>query len=223
MDSGTPTLRRLTVADQTYEALREWLIVGRLVPGSRISERALTEELAVGRTPLRTALARLESDGLLHRNRTGKLEIVALTAKQLGDLYTCRLVLDVLVARLSAEATIRDHVQALQDAVDDATRAYVRADLETTLAANRRFHALLYASAHNEWPARLLRPQQVHFERLRVKLVEQATHGPRFIAEHQDIVDAIRSRDPVQAERAVRAHIASIIARVLVNSDSAAG
>jgi DNA-binding GntR family transcriptional regulator len=221
MDSSAPTIRRLTVADQTYEALRGWLISGRLAPGSRVSERALTEQLAVGRTPLRTALARLETDGLLSRNHAGKLEIVALTPAQLGDLYTCRLALEVLAARLSAEAGEREHVPALQDAIDDATRAYVRGDLDATLVANRRFHRVLYASAGNEWPARLLRPQQVHFERVRIRLIETATHGPRFIAEHQDIVEAIRNRDPAQAERAVRGHIASIVARALASPDYA--
>jgi DNA-binding GntR family transcriptional regulator len=218
-----PNERRSTVADQTYELLRTWLVSGDLAPGARVSERELAQMLDVSRTPLRSALARLENDALLRRNRSGTLEVLTLGVQEVDSLYACRAALDVLAARLAAETASAEDVASLQQAVDEAARAYVLGDIERMVVGNGRFHALLYDASHNEWPARILRPQQAHFERIRVGLMRHATRGPAFVAEHQGIVDGIRARDPVQAEIAVQEHMASIASRVFLNREAILG
>lgn len=222
-DFSVPELRRATVADRAHELLREWLVSGRLLPGERLSERELADALQVSRTPLRTALARLENDALLRRTRSGGLEVVALSDKDLGNLYACRSALDVLAARLAAESATRDDVTAMERALEDAERGYVRGDLQRTAAANRAFHRRICEASRNDWLERILRPQEAHFERIRYALVRNPSRGPAFLAEHRTILDAITARDTEQAERAVREHIASIISRVLSSREEILG
>lgn len=211
----SPGLRRSTVADQAYELLRTWLATDRLTPGARISERELAAELEVSRTPLRSALARLENDDLVRRSHSGSLEVVALDARELADLYTCRSSLDSLAARKAAESASREDRARLQEPVDEAARAYVRGDMARTVAANRRFHMLLYEASGNRRLPRALRADAPHFERIGLLLVRSDIRGGAFVAEHQAIVDAIRAGGPAEAERAVREHIASVVSRAL--------
>lgn len=222
-DPSVPELRRATVADRAHDLLREWLVSGRLTPGERLSERDLAEALQVSRTPLRTALARLENDVLLRRTRSGGLEVVTLSERDLGNLYACRCALDVLAARLAAESATPEDITAMERALEDAERGYVRSDPERTAAANRAFHRLIGTASRNDWPERILRPQEAHFERIGYALVRDLSRGPAFLAEHRTILDAIAARDPEQAERAVREHIASIISRVLSSREEILG
>ena len=214
--TATPSeldLRRLSMADRVYDVLRDWLVSGRLSPTQRISERDIAAELKISRTPLRSALARLEHDRLVGRSRSGALQVVVLAEKQLADLYACRSALEALAARLAAQSATANQVDRLREEVDIAARAYVRGDAERAAEANRGFHALLYQASGNSSLSDALRAQAPHFDRIRLLLVRTDVRGPAFVAEHQAIVDAIKAADPAKAELAVRDHLASIVSR----------
>ena len=81
--------------------LREMILAGDLPSGSRIAELALVEKLGVSRTPVREALQRLETQGMLARDGRS-LMVASLDHNQLAELYTVRTELEGLAARLAA-------------------------------------------------------------------------------------------------------------------------
>lgn len=219
IEPDTPGSDERGVAAQAYATLRSQLIAGVFPPGSRLSSRAAATALDVSRTSAHMALSRLASDNLVRRLPSGVFEVPAHTLEQINDLYACRASLEALAARRAVDRASAGQVDGLQECVDRAGRAYVRAELAEVVACNRAFHERLIAVAGNDWLKRALKPLDAHFERFRTPLVAEARR-PLFVSEHQAIVDAISARDPGRAEQAVKTHVASVFSRIAV-SDAA--
>ncbi|WP_231444247.1 GntR family transcriptional regulator [Brevibacterium zhoupengii] len=193
--SAGETSQKMSLADRAYETLRHRLIMLDIAPGDAINEAALSQELEVGRTPIREALKRLESDHLVvsYPRRGTFASNVDLT--DLSTISEMREVLEPIAARKAArnissdrrrefEATIAD-LRAL-DATDEQ-RALIERDLEV--------HRLIYSSVDNP-----------HLMETLVRLDDLATRIwclviPRIpdlighIREHIDLLEAVLDGD----------------------------
>ncbi len=99
-----PPLRRSTLGDGVYEAVKALVMEHTLAPGDRVNIDALARDLEVSPTPLREALARLESDGLVRkRPLAGYTVTPLLTRQEFTDMFDMRLVLEGSAARWAAE------------------------------------------------------------------------------------------------------------------------
>jgi DNA-binding GntR family transcriptional regulator len=132
-----PRLRRSTLGEDVYEALKALVMEHTLAPGDRINIDALARELDVSPTPVREGLARLESDGLVRKRAlVGYTVSPLLTRAEFTDMFDMRLVLEGAAARWAAqrasaeiaanivgeaEATIEATIDATIDAAVDAT------------------------------------------------------------------------------------------------------
>jgi GntR family transcriptional regulator of vanillate catabolism len=129
--------------------LREMILAGDLPAGSRIAELTLVDKLGVSRTPIRTALMKLEQEGLLEALSNGGYAVRTFTERDVSDAIELRGTLEGLAARFAAERGCApvvlaeakafldqiDHLLASDSLNDEAFSAYV--------AHNERFHALL--------------------------------------------------------------------------------
>ena len=91
-----------SLSDQAYERLLDMLLAGELAAGDILQERRLAEALAISRTPVREALSRLESDGLLTRLRGRLLTVRQFTAAEFMDALNVRKLLELEAASLAA-------------------------------------------------------------------------------------------------------------------------
>jgi DNA-binding GntR family transcriptional regulator len=206
-----PRLRRSTLGDDVYETLTALVMEHTLAPGDRINIDALARELEVSPTPVREALARLESDGLVRkRPLAGYTVSPLLTRTEFNDMFDMRLVLEGTAARWAAE---RADAAARQGIVAEAATAIapVTAGADgrhshaafTTLDA--RFHGLIAEAADNP----LLRDaiarlhSHLHLHRLYFPFAQSGTTGQ----EHQVIAAAIAAGDPDGAEAGMREHL----------------
>jgi GntR family transcriptional regulator of vanillate catabolism len=200
-------------------ALREAIADGSLGAGERLSELTLTERFGVSRTPLRTALVRLASEGVIEAAPNGGYLVRAFSAEDLIDAVDLRGVLEGHAARRAAErgASARDlgAIEALLVAIDDLLVAETLG--EEAFAAyvdlNARFHAALIGLAGNPTLAREIeRVQalpfagpsafvgvQARLPRARSILIEAQSH-------HRAVVEAIRDREGGRADALMREH-----------------
>ena len=175
-----------------------------LPPGSILSEPDLSRELDIGRTPIREALQRLETQSLLERD--GRSLIVAtLDHNQMAELYVVRRELEGLAARLAARHATDEEVRVLQEMVtaDDA----LVGDPVALSRANRRFHKQIHLASHNRYLVQQL--DLVHRTMALMATTSLAAQGRGEIAqgEHAGIVAAIQARDGEAAEAALKDHI----------------
>jgi DNA-binding GntR family transcriptional regulator len=208
--------RRSVLADDVYEAIKAMVMDHVLRPGARVSIDGLSRELAVSPTPVREALARLESDGLVVKEPLkGYRATSLLTREEFDDLYRFRLLIEPWAARRAAERITADGVAELGREMESA-RPPQAADYEgykALTAHDTRFHALL---------ARLSGSTQVRvaFERTHCHLHIFRLHfdrdiGTEAVVEHRHIADAVAAGDGDAAEAAMRAHLDSAMSQRL--------
>ena len=189
-----------------YKLILDAIEDGAFRPGARLVESELAERFGVSRTPVREALQRLETQGLLARD--GRSLIVAsLDHSQMADLYAVRAQLEGLAARLAARHAADEEVRVLKRmARQDRTLA---GDPKALARANRRFHGQIHLASHN----RFLMQQLDLVHRSMVLMTETSLavdgRGAEALDEHDRIVAAIAARDEAAAEAALRDHISA--------------
>lgn len=187
--------------------VREAIRAGRYRSGERIRETELAEWLGVSRTPVREALRRLESEGLLVFVPWRGVVVAELDRQQVVELYAMREVLEGTAARLAANHVREAEEAVLEELLDrEATMAN---DPDELARINRRFHAALHAAAHNRYLVQMLDSLRNSLALLRGTTLAAPGRAESAHAEHLAILDAIKRRDPEAAEAAGRAHIRS--------------
>src|ERR1700748_161527 len=110
---GIDSPRRSVLADEIYEILKSKLMDNVVEPGGRLSIDGLSRDLKVSPTPIREALARLESDGLVVKKAPhGYTAASLLDAASFEELFKMRLLLEPACASWAAEAAQRDQISA---------------------------------------------------------------------------------------------------------------
>jgi DNA-binding GntR family transcriptional regulator len=209
---------RQALGDDVYEALKKSIMDHVIAPGARLSIDGLARELAVSQTPIREALARLESDGLVTRaTLKGYSASPVLTRRELEDLFGLRLLLepwaaaavargldDATAARLTAELAAMAEVP--DGTAYDAYQAFAAHDL--------RFHDLLLTAAGNEAVRQAFDRTHCHLHIFRVYYA--AGLAVEAVAEHHRIATAVLAGRPDEAADAMRDHLDAARARLLV-------
>lgn len=187
-----------------YGLILEAIDVGLYRPGDRLVESELAERFGVSRTPIREALQRLETQGLLTRD--GRSLIVAsLDHNQLAELYVVRAELEGLAARLAARHATPEEIRVLRDMVleDNA----LLGDPAALSRANRRFHKQIHLASHNRYLVQQLDLVHRSMALLATTSLAAEGRGEDALAEHLRIVEAISEGDGNEAHDSLKAHI----------------
>ncbi len=209
-----------TLGEQVYENLRTRIINGEFRPGRVLSESELAQELQVSRTPVSNALTILVERGLLEQNN-GKIAVPVLSIKDLVDLFTCRLALDGLAARLAAAVITDADLERLERHLQVWENPSLENDLYALWVADLGFHEAIYQLTGNR---HLVRFGQIAAELAAVyrkntirRLDSAATRARSrddVRHEHREIFEALAKHDADAAEAASRRHIANVIAHL---------
>jgi DNA-binding GntR family transcriptional regulator len=195
----------IPVQKDAYTLILEAIDAGFFKPGDRLLESELADRFGVSRTPVREALQRLETQGMLSRD--GRSLIVAsLDHNQLAELYAVRTELEGLAARLAARAATDEEVRVLRGMVDE-DRKLIGGDPKDLSRANKRFHKQIHLASHNRFLVQQL--DLVHRSMALMATTSFAAEGRDEVglAEHDRIIAAIEARDPEAAYQALRTHI----------------
>jgi DNA-binding GntR family transcriptional regulator len=191
------------LADQVYEELRGRVLGRRHAPGAKLSLHELATELGVSRSPVRHALTRLVSEGLLTVRPRHGYYVTPVTAAALAEGYEVRLALELHAAERTVETLEEPELQALRSLLE-ATAAAI--SHEQWDSANAAFHEYQIDLAGNALLSRFYRE-------LSVNLMMQVIRGGRveghanLVTEHRRIVEAFETGDLDSARRAIRDHI----------------
>ena len=193
------------VREGVYQHLRRAVLDGEIVPGERLGEVELGQQLGVSRTPIREALMRLTQDGLLVAEANKGVRVRVLSAAEARDTYTVREELDGLAAALAAAHHTPTDAEALRAALD-ALGAARGADYREQTRLDLAFHRAITGAAHNAALSDLARDLES-----RVALIKHQTRTynarPETAAGHAAILDAVLRRDAGAAREAARAHV----------------
>lgn len=190
-------------SDIVCAMLRELIISGELGASEPLRQRDLAARFGVSQTPVREALRRLESEGLVVNDPHRGAAVAASRNGMVQDNSLLRATLEPLGARLAAEAVTEEQLTRLRE-LNDAM-VVSREDDERFSALNREFHFAIYEAAAS--------PMLLSMMRL---LWQAMPAGPKVTrphiesaAQHQELIDALAARDPERAAEITRQHILS--------------
>ncbi|MEV5754815.1 GntR family transcriptional regulator [Actinoallomurus sp. NPDC052308] len=202
-----------SLADQAYGALRQSITDGTFVPGQRLTERGLATQFQVSPTPIREAISRLEHERLLVREgRT--LTVAAPTIAQLRELVHIEAALRGVAARLAATRASARQLGQIAETHAAAQRVTrdgrpVEEVAREILTLTRRFHSQIDEASGNPMLVDMIATATA-FD-WTARLHAATTLGTDYPAheghqDHQEILEALRSRDPDRAEELTRTH-----------------
>lgn len=192
---------------QVSEALRRDIRDGRYGPGDRITELEVAERLGVSRTPVREALRRLESEGLLVSLPWRGVVVAELDRAQLLELYAMREVLEGTAARFAAQHADAAEIDLMRDLLDQERKA--GDDGASAAQINRDLHEAIHGAARNRYLLSTLSALANALALLRGTTFSVPGRPGEGLAEHRAVVEAIAQRDGEAAEAAARLHIAN--------------
>jgi DNA-binding GntR family transcriptional regulator len=209
-----PLPRRSVLADDVYEAVKALVMDHAIAPGARVSIDGLARDLQVSPTPVREALARLESDGLVTKEPLrGYRTTALLTREEFEDLYQLRLLLEPWAAAQAARRAAPADVERLRAEVDslhfDAS-AESYEDYRALAAHDARFHVLVAELSGSRQVRQAFERTHCHLHLFRLHFTRGV--GSRALDEHRAVTDAIAAGDAAAAEEAMRAHLGTSIA-----------
>ncbi|MEY4977033.1 MAG: hypothetical protein RIQ97_2228 [Pseudomonadota bacterium] len=199
--------------------LREMILAGELPAGTRLTELALVQRLGASRTPIRTALMRLEQEGLLTPWRSGGYAVQQFSEDDVADAIELRGSIEGLAARHLAERGVDEaalvQARALLGPIDAVLRrrALDDAAFGQYVRHNHAFHAWLHGCARSAFMRRELdRVMRMPFASPSAFVLVQA-NSPQardmlIVAQHQhwQVLDAIAQREGQRAEALLREH-----------------
>lgn len=209
-------VNRQSLGDGIFQLLFQRIISGEYKPGDWLRQGSISEELSVSHIPVREAMTRLESAGLLERIPYRGMRVPEYSREQILDAYTVRLMFDVIVARMAARHIGEAELTRLRNLLEETREMRSREDVPRQRQLNKRLHAAMAESTHSPMLARLYQLVSNQFPDWLVYevLIKRGTSFPSVLhhefSEHQALVDAISSHDPDLAERRALEHLHSI-------------
>jgi len=193
-----------TSQKDAYFLVLEAIDQGDYRPGDRLVESELAERFGVSRTPIREALQRLETQGVLARDGRS-LMVSSLDHNQLAELYAVRAELEGLAARLAAQHAAPEEIRVLWDMIRRDREIVSRPEILSR--SNKRFHRQIHLASHNRYLVAQL--EMVHRSMVLLATTSLAAEGrgAKALEEHGEIVRAIEARDGAAADAAIRSHI----------------
>ena len=196
-------IKRENLNVRVYEILKEMIMNARFEPGARINVEKLTKEIGTSRTPIWEAIRRLEQEGLVVHYAGKGTFMSSLTPREALDIYAVREVLEGMAAREAAERIDEDTLKKMEKCLAKQLKIVEKQDVVNYSQNDFEFHAYIYEASGNDFLREELegiknkmRPLGIHFE--------ENLH--QFFDDHQEVIEALRNRDGIQAEEALRKH-----------------
>jgi DNA-binding GntR family transcriptional regulator len=195
------------LGDRVYAALRELLRAGRLATGHSLQEAELATRLGVSRTPVREALARLASEGLIVAE--GRSFVApALTVRDIDDIYALRFLLEPAALRLTASnKPDRQQLAPLRQALEDMATAHAAADGAAFMDANYRYRDAWTTLVPNKRMVRAIQIYADHVRYLRAFTLDAPEVRIAVLKGLKRLTLALVAGDGAAAAAAMRAHL----------------
>ncbi len=199
-----------------YDAIRSSIVSKRVAPGTVVAETSLAARLNVSKTPVREALLRLRSIGLVEPDGGGGLRVVSPSEVSIREAYDVRLVLEQGLARRAAELASPAERGEILDAAKRSLQCAEAGDIADGFRGwDYAFHRAISRAAHNARLARIAEDAAVFATVLRDRDVPDVEDAVQCGRQHVDIAQGICSSDPEAAARGSNVHVNSVRDMVL--------
>jgi DNA-binding GntR family transcriptional regulator len=207
LKSVSPKVR---LSEMAYEAIKVYILTSDLrdqVPGSRLDERHIVEQLKISRTPVREAVNRLVAEGFLKVVPYKGVFIASKTKKEILSILMVRATLEGMAARLATANFQKGDFTRMRGMFARFKASTLAKQRYEFSLANIKFHEFILKRSNCET---LIYMATSLFDHMRLIRFRTSTFLPRLksaLAQHHELIDLFEKRDSEAAERLMRAHI----------------
>ncbi|WP_349369131.1 GntR family transcriptional regulator [Salinarimonas sp.] len=216
--SGTHPVERKrgSGVKHVYDTLRDEIMSLTLPPGSPIDEIQIAERLAMSRTPIREALARLSGEGLVTVLANRSTVVSSIDLANLNAFFDALTLMYRVTSRLAAEHHGPEDLLAIRARQAEFARAVAARDALAMIASNREFHASIADAGRNPYFS-LLTCRVLDEGRRLLRLYYRSFDDrlpDEYVVEHDEIIAAIEARDVTTADRLASGHADQIVRQI---------
>ncbi len=202
--------RQSTTKSQILDHLRNLIISAELLPGRRLSENELAQELGTSRTPVREALQFLQREGLIEVRPQRGSYVAPINIKNLESNYLVRETLECRLVCEAARVCSQDDAQELRTVIAHQKDCHANNDDKAFFESDETLHkCFMRISGHPDvWE--IVHAAKAHLDRVRHLAVRDPDSVARIIRDHEAVVDAVCKNDEDAAASAMRKHLSNI-------------
>jgi DNA-binding GntR family transcriptional regulator len=197
-------------ANTHYDALRAAIVSGDIAPDARLVESDISAAFSMSRGAVRTALIRLEQDGLVVREPHRGARVRKVSDEEAVEILQARAVLEGLAVRQTAERIDDDGIARVHACLERHGTLLEAGDLLGASDANADLHATLLEISGHGTALRLIRALSSQTVRYQYRTILIPGRPAASVAEHRAIVDAVVAGQPDEAEAAMRSHLFNV-------------
>ena len=207
-DSTADTIARPSLHVELVERLRNLIVEGTLIPGSKVPERELCERYGVSRTPMREALKVLAVEGLVELEPNRGAWVSQITLEDLEDVFPVMGALEALAGELACKHITDAEISIIRAIHDKMVAFYQARDLGPYFQANQAIHEAILKAADNSELTTMYRSMSARIRRARYIANMTEERWAKAVEEHEQIIDALENRDGSKLAQTLRDHLA---------------
>jgi DNA-binding GntR family transcriptional regulator len=220
--SRAKPIERRTLTSSVYERLLDEICSGQVKPGERLVIDQIARDLRVSITPVREALMRLQSEGLVSETMYSGMRVAELSMEDIVQHHEIRGVLAGYAASLAAARISDEQIQSLETTFEKLERAAKDGDVKAFRQLDRAFHEQLYSAAGSHMAIEQFNQLSRHTERywLMGRAFLDRSYLESSQSDHREIMRLLKARNGRDLEMVIRRHalnFATHLARVLRN------
>ena len=207
---GDMTAKRRLGDEEGYLRLREAIVRGELVPNQRLVEADMSSAFDMPRAAVRTALLRLEHEGLIEREPHRGARVRLVSGQEAVEILQARAAMEGLAASQAALHITRAGADELRGVLEQQRAALAAQDLLGASDVNAQLHAKIVELSGHATAQRLIRALNSQMVRFQFRTILIPGRPSQSLEEHSAIVEAVAAGDSEKAERAMHRHLNNV-------------
>jgi len=208
---------KYSLRGRVFNRIRDDILSGKYKEGEELREVAIGDELGVSRTPVREAFRQLELEGLIQIVPNKGAYVTGITAKDVKDIYMIRSKLEGLCAYWATYHITEEQMEELEENIYLSKFHAKKGHSEQIAELDNRFHEVLYEACNSKMLEHQLRDFHDYVLRVRKKTLSQFKRSTESTQEHEMIFEAIKNKQPQEAERLANIHIVNAYKNMVQN------
>ena len=200
---------RAALHEQVAHRLRQMLVESRILPGAKLNERELSDVLNVSRTPLREAIKMLAAEGLVELLPNRGAIAVELTEADVLNTFEVMAGLEAQSGELAAQRITDAELLEIKALHFEMLAAYTRRDLPSYYRLNSAIHSAINAAAKNPVLTATYKQVNARLQALRFRSNQDGEKWKGAVKEHELMIEALSTRDPVAMRAVLACHLAN--------------
>jgi len=196
-----------SLRERVYSDLRMEILSGKIMPGTRLVESVLAQEMGVSRTPVREALHKLDLENLVHAIPRAGYIVNEMSEYDIEDLFATRTVIEQVTTKWAMERITPEEIEKLERNLEKSNKIIKTGKTEKMIDLDTEFHDIISKASRSQRLYQISQMLREHMLRFRMACLHFPEVAKKSRDGHVEILNCIKSKNPKSLEKAVNTHM----------------